>query len=146
MKLSGSMQSSIAFFCFQLQTPKFLHGISLHQRYFPFACVHHSIVMSFLYLAIYIYVYVHRVGYDVSDHEVRVLSLDTLINTAYNDDDTISINCCRSVLEKVTELYNGLLAVKCYSNFPNALSHRQRHRLLCLLLSILPAFSKVCAP
>ncbi|XP_067943228.1 probable methyltransferase TARBP1 [Watersipora subatra] len=81
-----------------------------------------------------------RVGYGISAIEVRVLAIDTLILLIYeNDADT---TCCRSTISAISKLYKELLAVKCYSNFPNALSHRQRHRLLCLLLTLMPFCSK----
>jgi len=82
-----------------------------------------------------------RVGWDISDHEVRVLAVDSAICLCENSFDLYAT--LHDILGEISQAYHSLLAVKCYSNFPNAVSHRQRHRLLCLLLSLLSFAAKV---
>ncbi|KAF6023006.1 hypothetical protein EB796_018701 [Bugula neritina] len=81
-----------------------------------------------------------RVGWDISDHEVRVLAVDSAICLCENSFDLYAT--LHDILGEISQAYHSLLAVKCYSNFPNAVSHRQRHRLLCLLLSLLSFAAK----
>ena len=77
---------------------------------------------------------------------MRVLVIDSVIHRLNNEQKTGADHTTLSqVINKICEMHTGLLKVKCYNNFPNALSHRQRHRLLTLLLVLLSHIVQVCA-